>query len=86
MIVIEPDDLREVLDLAEESISLAEENGELYKEIVADLRLELSSTVMDLDTCLAEKEVLIMAIFEAGALIAEGNIAAAQTLIEELSK
>ena len=62
MAVVEPDHLRQVLDLVEEG-SHAEETLEgVHKESLADLELECTSTAMDLDTALAEKAVLLIAI------------------------
>ena len=86
MIIVEPGHMRQVLELAEDGEYAAEDLEDVYEAEMKDLRLELSSTVMDYDTCLAEKAELKIGIEEAGNLIAEGNIAAAQTLIEELSK
>ena len=85
-LLVEPDHLRQVLDLVEDASHEEKETWDAHKDELGDLGLELSSTVMDLDTALAEKAVLKIAIGDIGYLISEGNIAAAQTLCEELIK
>ena len=60
--------------------------AEDHEHEMADLRLELSSLAMDLDTAIEEKRVLEIGIREARALYKEGNLSASQTLLEELIK
>jgi len=86
MIIIETDHLRQALVMAEDVSGDMEDTLDAHEDIVADLKLEVSGMAMDRDTAVAEKAALLNAIGDIGYLIAEGNFAAAQTLIEKLIK
>ena len=86
MIIIETDHLRQALVMVEESSHEADDLENSYIDEMADLHLKWTSCMVDYDTALGEKAALLNAIGDIGYLIAEGNFAAAQTLIEELTK